>query len=209
MHSGYLARTGQVFLYTFSELIHDQIPRRGKKPETAPEGSSPYNGPTRPISMSSRLRAISEWNLSQPAWMEEANLRTRPTKMTSPMCRSESGQIQRGRPSTAPWACWTSTTPESTKPKTPGNNAHNKYYVQMPAFRDLIRFPYSDMNANFSFDADGKYVSQSLGSDGTLYDNLSTTVSSTKGTQILRPRPRWIRRLLLLCRQRQGELGDH
>lgn len=67
------------------------------------------------------------------------------------------------------------------KNEDPGNNAHNKYYVTIPAATGIVRHPYANIDATFNFNADGKYVSQSLGGDTTESDNLSTTVSSTKG----------------------------
>lgn len=67
------------------------------------------------------------------------------------------------------------------KNEDPGNSAHNRYCFELPAIRDLIRILYADQNAILSFNADGQYVSESLGSDETLYDNFSSNVSSTKG----------------------------
>lgn len=75
------------------------------------------------------------------------------------------------------------------KNEDPGNSAHNRYCFELPAIRDLIRIPYADQNAILSFNADGQYVSESLGSDETLYDNFSSNVSSTKGLKffVLQP----------------------
>lgn len=62
------------------------------------------------------------------------------------------------------------------KDEDPGNNAHNKYCVTMPAFRDLVRHKQAD--AVFSFDAEGQYIS---GLDGGTAENAVSSVSSTAG----------------------------
>lgn len=51
----------------------------------------------------------------------------------------------------------------------PGNNAHNRYCVTMPAFRDLVK--HDANNAVFAFNAEGQYSSTTAG----------TEVSSTAG----------------------------
>lgn len=63
------------------------------------------------------------------------------------------------------------------KEEDPGNNAHNKYCISMPAFRDIIRHPFANVNGTFTFNAQGKY----LDVNGTENDNYTTSVSSTKG----------------------------
>ena len=173
---------GEVFLYTFSGTDPlTKFPDAEENPETAPEGSVTMQWSNSSYQYVFKASSNFEWNLSQPAWMEEANLQDKTDENDKPYVQI---RIQaKFNEETIDGAVGVLDFYDAGIDKTedPGNNAHNKYYVQMPAFRDLIRFPYSDMNANFSFNADGKYVSQSLGSDGTLYDNLSTTVSSTKG----------------------------
>lgn len=62
----------------------------------------------------------------------------------------------------------------------PGNNAHNRYCLRIPGFRDIVRHPLANTNATFTFNNEGKYISNSLGNE-TISDNLSTTVSSTEG----------------------------
>ena len=62
----------------------------------------------------------------------------------------------------------------------PGNNAHNRYCLSIPGFRDIVRHPLANTNATFTFNNEGKYISNSLGNE-TISENLSTTVSSTEG----------------------------
>lgn len=62
----------------------------------------------------------------------------------------------------------------------PGNNAHNRYCLRIPGFRDIVRHPLANTNATFTFNNEGKYISNFLGNE-TISDNLSTTVSSTEG----------------------------
>lgn len=62
----------------------------------------------------------------------------------------------------------------------PGNNAHNRYCLRIPGFRDIVRHPLANTNATFTFNNEGKYISNSLGNE-TISENLSTTVSSTEG----------------------------
>ncbi len=173
---------GEIFLYTFSGTDPlTKFPDAEENPETAPEGSVTMQWSNSSYQYVFKASSNFKWNLSQPAWMEEANLQDKTDENDKPYVQI---RIQaKFNEETIDGAVGVLDFYDAGIDKTedPGNNAHNKYYVQMPAFRDLIRFPYSDMNANFSFNADGKYVSQSLGSDETLYDNLSTTVSSTKG----------------------------
>ncbi|HJA96897.1 MAG TPA: hypothetical protein H9920_04150 [Candidatus Alistipes faecavium] len=152
-------------------------------PETAPEGTIELKWPLRVGSYTYTFKSKSnfDWLASAPSWLE----------VTPTAIADEDGAYQ-----VVVTASLTEENQDGAvgvidfydasidKNEDPGNNAHNKYCVSIPAFRDLIRFPYSDMNATFTFNADGKYVSQSLGSDETLYDNLSTTVSSTKGLKI-------------------------
>ena len=67
------------------------------------------------------------------------------------------------------------------KEEDPGNNAHNRYCIKIPAFRDLVRHPIASNNATFEFDVDGKYLSNSLGSGESILDSLAADVYSTKG----------------------------
>lgn len=62
----------------------------------------------------------------------------------------------------------------------PGNNAHNKYCLRVPGFRDIVRHPFANINATFTFNNEGKYVSNTMGTE-TISDNLSTSVSSMEG----------------------------
>lgn len=152
-------------------------------PETAPEGTIELKWPLRVGSYTYTFKSKSnfDWLASAPSWLEVT-----PTAIADEdgayqvvVTANLSEEIQDGAVGVIDFY-----DASIDKNEDPGNNAHNKYCVSIPAFRDLIRFPYSDMNATFTFNADGKYVGQSLGSDETLYDNLSTTVSSTKGLKI-------------------------
>ena len=149
-------------------------------PETAPEGTIELKWPLRVGSYTYTFKSKSnfDWLASAPSWLEVT-----PTAIADEdgayqvvVTANLSEEIQDGAVGVIDFY-----DASIDKNEDPGNNAHNKYCVSIPAFRDLIRFPYSDMNATFTFNADGKYIGQSLGSDETLYDNLSTTVSSTKG----------------------------
>ena len=64
------------------------------------------------------------------------------------------------------------------KSEDPGNNAHNKYCVTMPAFRDLIK--HDTENAVFTFDPEGKYVSNTAGTE-VVADYATAGISSTEG----------------------------
>ena len=152
-------------------------------PETAPEGTIELKWPLRVGSYTYTFKSKSnfDWLASAPSWLEVT-----PTAIADEdgayqvvVTANLSEEIQDGAVGVIDFY-----DASIDKNEDPGNNAHNKYCVSIPAFRDLIRFPYSDMNATFTFNADGKYIGQSLGSDETLYDNLSTTVSSTKGLKI-------------------------
>lgn len=152
-------------------------------PETAPEGTIELKWPLRVGNYTYTFKSKSnfDWLASAPSWLEVT-----PTAIADEdgayqvvVTANLSEEIQDGAVGVIDFY-----DASIDKNEDPGNNAHNKYCVSIPAFRDLIRFPYSDMNATFTFNADGKYVGQSLGSDETLYDNLSTTVSSTKGLKI-------------------------
>ena len=70
------------------------------------------------------------------------------------------------------------------KEEDPGNNAHNRYCIKIPAFRDLVRHPIASNNVTFQFDIDGNYLSNSMGSDESKLDRLTADVYSTKGLKI-------------------------
>lgn len=65
------------------------------------------------------------------------------------------------------------------KTQDPGNNAHNKYCVTMPAFRDIIRS--NDFGTTYSFNADGNYVDM----NGTVIEDYDCTgeISSIAGVK--------------------------
>ena len=60
----------------------------------------------------------------------------------------------------------------------PGNNAHNRYCVTMPAFRDLVK--HDANNAVFAFNAEGQYSSTTAGTE-VVDDYATAGVSSTAG----------------------------
>lgn len=60
----------------------------------------------------------------------------------------------------------------------PGNNAHNRYCVTMPAFRDLVE--HDANNAVFAFNAEGQYSSTTAGTE-VVDDYATAGVSSTAG----------------------------
>lgn len=60
----------------------------------------------------------------------------------------------------------------------PGNNAHNRYCVTMPAFRDLVK--HDANNAVFAFNAEGQYSSTTAGTE-VVEDYATAGVSSTAG----------------------------
>ena len=60
----------------------------------------------------------------------------------------------------------------------PGNNAHNRYCVTMPAFRDLVE--HDANNAVFAFNAEGQYSSTTAGTE-VVEDYATAGVSSTAG----------------------------
>ena len=60
----------------------------------------------------------------------------------------------------------------------PGNNAHNRYCVTMPAFRDLVK--HDANNAVFAFNAESQYSSTTAGTE-VVEDYATAGVSSTAG----------------------------
>lgn len=64
------------------------------------------------------------------------------------------------------------------KNEDPGNNAHNKYCVTMPAFRDLVK--HDKTNVSYTFNADGQYVNNAEGTD-VVADYATAGVWSTAG----------------------------
>lgn len=63
----------------------------------------------------------------------------------------------------------------------PGNNAHNRYCISMPAFRDVIRS--KDRGITIPFDADGYYSDGSGMTEPT--QEYSLQITSTKGIEII------------------------
>ena len=63
----------------------------------------------------------------------------------------------------------------------PGNNAHNRYCISMPAFRDVIRS--KDRGITIPFDADGYYSDGSGMTEPT--QEYSLKITSTKGLKII------------------------
>lgn len=146
--------------------------------ENAPEGTVEMKWPTRVGEFMYVFKAQGnfEWLISTPEWInatstaiegENANQITLTGKFTEENIDGAVGVIDFYDASI-------------DKNEDPGNNAHNKYCISMPAFRDIVRHPFANINGTFSFNADGKY----LDTNGTENDALTTTVSSTKGLGI-------------------------
>lgn len=66
------------------------------------------------------------------------------------------------------------------KDEDPGNNTHNMYYFKVPAARDLVRHYDIPENKTLNFQANGKYATQTAGTD-VERDSFDGSVSSTKG----------------------------
>ncbi len=148
-------------------------------PETAPESAMALRWPIRVGGYMYVFKTTSnfEWLASAPAWLE----------VTQTPIEGEDGAYQ-----VMVSGLFTEENIDGgvgivdfydaniDKAEDPGNNAHNKYCVTMPAFRDLVR--HKQANAVFSFNADGQYIS---GLDGGTAENAVSSVSSTAGLKFL------------------------
>lgn len=144
-------------------------------PETAPEGATALRWPIRVGGYMQVFKTTSnfEWLASAPSWIE----------LTQTAIEGEDGAYQ-----VMVNGLFTEENIDGgvgiidfydaniDKDEDPGNNAHNRYCVTMPAFRDLVR--HKQANAVFSFNADGQYVSST---DGGTAESAVSSVSSTAG----------------------------
>lgn len=147
--------------------------------ENAPEGTVEMKWPTRVGEFMYVFKAQGnfEWLISTPEWInatstaiegENANKITLTGKFTEENIDGAVGVIDFYDASI-------------DKDEDPGNNAHNKYCISMPAFRDIVRS--RDLGATFTFNGDGYYVD----TNGTVITDQKCTmeVSSTKGIQFI------------------------
>lgn len=180
--SNYNEEEGDFYIpYVFSETAMTKYADATENPSETPEGAIDLKWPIRVGGFMYVFQSVSNfnWLASASSWLD----------VTSTVIDEEAGTYQvmvnaeftEENINGAVGVIDFYDADLADKTEDPGNNAHNKYYVTIPAATGIVRHPYANINAAFSFNADGQYVSQSLGGDATLSDNLSTSVSSTKG----------------------------
>lgn len=184
--SGYDTQ-GEIFTYDFTNAteVKKYDLEASDNPETAPEGTVTLLWTNGAYQYVFKATSNFEWVISQPDWLKkisetDGDLQEKTDENGNPFTQVRIEALFTednidGKVGVIDF--YDGTASDEDKENV---NVHNKYYIQMPAFRNVVRHPFANINATFTFNAEGKYVSNAMGTE-TVSDQLSTTVSSTKG----------------------------
>lgn len=175
--------------YEYSETPLTKYADATENPTDVPEGTVELKWPIRVGGFMYVFKSVSnfEWLASTPSWLNVTSTLIDEATGTYQIMVNAEFTEENINGATGVIDFYDANLADKTED--PGNNAHNKYYVTIPAATGIVRHPYANINATFNFNADGQYVSQSLGGDETVSDNLTTTVSSTKGLKFFALKP--------------------